>query len=178
MIKLLGNLVIIVSSLWSRCSIKKAMCEHSHDMAPHRSPVRMHLHFMHPPPTLNANVMTEYSHSYFYTFWLVILSKHRGRIIFSSIKNSRNKNFKNFIELLKNRFGRSRLFYQSNWEKNRSNRSGQFLSKQLALCIVIPEIPVHLLGDSKHVLFIVGKLSSLFYFFSLNGQQVGGTKGN
>ena len=129
-------------------------------------------------PNLNANVITEYSHSYFYIFWLVILSKHRSRFIFSSIKNSRNKNFKNFIELLKNRFSRSRLFYQSNWEKNRSNRSDQFLPKQLALCIVIPEIPVHLLGHSKHVLFIVGKLYLFFYLFFLNDQQVGGTKGN
>ena len=129
MIKILGNLVIIVSSLWSRCSIKKTMCEHFHDMAPHPIPCSHVFAFYAPPPTLNANVMTEYSHSYFYIFWLVILSKHRGRVIFSSIKNSRKKNFKNLIELLKNRFGRSRLFYQSNWEKNRSNRSGQFLPK-------------------------------------------------
>ena len=34
MTKLLGNLVIIVSSLWSRCSTKKTMREHSRDMAP------------------------------------------------------------------------------------------------------------------------------------------------
>ena len=37
MTKLLGNLVIIVSSLWSRCSTKKTMREHSRDMAPHSS---------------------------------------------------------------------------------------------------------------------------------------------
>ena len=42
--------------------------------------------------------------------------------------------------------------------------------------VVCTEILVHLPDDLKRVLFIVGKLSLIFDFFFLNGQQVGGSK--
>ena len=38
--------------------------------------------------------------------------------------------------------------------------------------IVYTEITVQLLGDSKHVLFIVGKLSLVFNFFSLTASKL------
>ena len=50
MMKLLGNLVINVSSSWSRCSIKKTMSEHSHDMAPHPIPC-LHAFLFYAPPS-------------------------------------------------------------------------------------------------------------------------------